>query len=235
MGRPSCRLLPKITPAMTTAELHFLVIEGNIGVGKTSLARKLAQDHNARLLLEQFSDNPFLPKFYKEPTKYAFTLEMSFLTERYQQLMHGFDHRDMFRNLLIGDYYFMKSLIFARTNLNDDEYELYRKVFGIMYERLPRPDLYVYLHAGAARLLGNIQKRGRGYEQDIEASYLKNIQDSYFRFFQQSPELRILVIDVSGLDFIDNPVDYNRLKGIIFGDDYPTGITRIIPDESNNL
>ena len=181
----------------------------------------------ANWLVEQFEDNPFLAKFYANPERYAFPVEMSFLAERYNQLKMELAHPELFSSFTVADYYFSKSLIFARNNLEKDEYRLYRNIFMIMYQTLPRPDLYVYLHAPVERLLHNIMLRGREYEQHITPEYLRKIQEGYFESFRHEKEMRILVVDINELDFVQNKADYKKLKEIIFHGEYKTGITRI--------
>nr|MDA3929568.1 deoxynucleoside kinase [Prolixibacteraceae bacterium] len=160
--------------------MNFLVIEGNIGVGKTTLAKMISEDYNAQFVGESFADNPFLKKFYASPKEFAFTLEMSFMAERYSQLMNELQNRDLFKDFAVADYYFMKSLIFSSVTLTTDEYNLYRKFFDIIYARLPRPNLYVYLHKSTPNLKDQIRIRGREYEQNIEPKYLDNITNGYF-------------------------------------------------------
>ncbi len=206
----------------------FIVIEGNIGAGKTSLAKKIANDFNAKLILEQFSDNPFLPKFYKDQEKYAFPLELSFLAERYHQLKNELRDLDLFKAFTISDYYFMKSLIFAKSTLETDEYKLYRNIFNIIYQSLPKPDLYVYLHLTVDNLLKNIQKRGRSYEQDIKPEYLEKIQKGYFQYFNQYPDTRFLIIDTNKVDFVNCSQDYEQIKSLIFDEKYTVGVNRVI-------
>lgn len=208
--------------------IDYLVIEGNIGAGKTTLATMLSADLNSKLILEGFSDNPFLPKFYSDPAKYSFPLELSFLAERYSQLKTDLASRDLFHKLTIMDYYFMKSLIFARNTLAPDEYNLYRKFFDIIYERLPKPDLYVYLHLPENLLMENIRKRGRDYEQSIEMGYLKTIREGYFSFFSQQNDFPVLIIDTSMVDFVDKDTDYQRIKNLIFKKEYTSGVSREI-------
>ena len=169
---------------------RFIAIEGNIGAGKTTLATKLSKDFNTRLILEQFADNPFLPKFYEDQKKYAFPLELSFLAERYKQLKDELSIQDMFRPQLISDYFFLKSLIFAKANLSSDEYDLYTRLFHIINDSLPKPDLFVFLYHDIGRLKENIKKRGRIYEQSISEEYLIRIQDAYFDFMR-SEERRV--------------------------------------------
>lgn len=186
----------------------------------------MAKDTNARLLLEQFADNPFLPKFYEDNEKYAFPLELSFLAERYQQLKNELTKNDLFQPKIISDYFFLKSLIFAKANLGSAEYELYTRLFHIINDSLPKPDLFVFLYHDVERLLENIKKRGRSYEQNISADYLQKIQTAYFDFIKQLTDQRILIIDVNKLDFVNNPDHYNEITRII-GQPYNSGITRI--------
>ena len=180
---------------------NYVVIEGNIGAGKTTLARRIAEQFNAHLILEHFADNPFLPKFYNEPEKYSFPLELSFLASRYKQLKEELVPQDLFKSFSVADYYFMKSLVFAASTLDGDEYNLYRQIFYIIYGSITKPDIYVYLHLNPDRLLQNIANRGRPYEKKITKEYLQKIQDSYFAFFKQNRENRYLIIDINEIDF----------------------------------
>jgi deoxyadenosine/deoxycytidine kinase len=207
---------------------NYVVIEGNIGAGKTTLASRIAEQFNAHLILEHFADNPFLPKFYDDPEKYSFPLELSFLASRYKQLKDELEPQDLFKSFSIADYYFMKSLVFASSTLTGDEYNLYRQIFYIIYGSLPKPDIYVYLHLSPERLMENIRKRGREYEKSITKDYLQKIQDSYFNFFKQNQENKYLVIDVSNIDFVANENHYIKLTDTIFFDDYPMGLNKVI-------
>lgn len=207
---------------------NYVVIEGNIGAGKTTLASKIAEQFNARLILERFADNPFLPKFYDDPDKYSFPLELSFLADRYRQLKEELVAQDLFKAFTIADYYFMKSLVFASSTLTGDEYNLYRQIFYIIYGSLPKPDIYVYLHLRPEKLLQNIEKRGRNYEKSISKEYLKKIEESYFSFFRQNPENRYLIIDINEIDFVGNENHYSRIISTIFYDNYPSGVNRVI-------
>jgi deoxyadenosine/deoxycytidine kinase len=208
--------------------LNYLVIEGNIGAGKTSLASRLAQDLKAKLILESFSENPFLPKFYQDPSRFSFPLELSFLAERYRQHREELVSRDMFAPLSIADYYFSKSLIFASITLQQDEYTLYRQLYNIIHQHLPAPDLYVYLHVPVNKLLENIHKRGRDYEKEISQEYLKQLQDKYFEFMKSQTGWKFLVIDTEELDFVSNTEHYEKLKSIIFSGNHPVGINRYL-------
>jgi deoxyguanosine kinase len=207
---------------------NYVVIEGNIGAGKTTLAGKISNQFNAQLILEHFADNPFLPKFYEDPDKYSFPLELSFLANRYKQLKEELGPQDLFKSFTVADYYFMKSLVFAASTLKEDEYNLYRQIFYIIYGTLPKPDIYVYLHLSPDRLLQNIERRGRSYEKSITKEYLQKIQDSYFLFFKQNPENKYLVIDLNAIDFVANQNDYSRIIDTIFFDDYPVGLNMVI-------
>jgi deoxyadenosine/deoxycytidine kinase len=207
---------------------NYVVIEGNIGAGKTTLAMKIADQFNAHLILEHFADNPFLPKFYANPEKYAFPLELSFLAARYRQLNEELAPGNLFSTFTIADYYFMKSLVFASSTLESEEFSLYRQIFYIMYGSLPKPDIYVYLHLNPDKLLENIRKRGRSYENSITSDYLQKIQNNYFNFFRQNPENRYLVIDMNEIDFVINEDHYLRLIDAIFSKDYPPGFNKVI-------
>jgi deoxyadenosine/deoxycytidine kinase len=207
---------------------NYVVIEGNIGAGKTTLASRIAEQFNARLILERFSDNPFLPKFYSDPAKYSFPLELSFLADRYKQLKEELVSPDLFKSFTVADYYFMKSLVFAASTLDGDEYNLYRQIFYIIYGSLPRPDIYVYLHLRPERLLQNIAKRGRSYETSITADYLKKVQENYFTFFRQNQDVIYLIIDINEIDFVENESHYSRLIDTIFFDNYPVGLNTVI-------
>lgn len=207
---------------------NYVVIEGNIGAGKTTLATRIAEQFNAHLILERFADNPFLPKFYNDPEKYSFPLELSFLASRYKQLKEELVPQDLFRAFTVADYYFMKSLVFASSTLDGDEYNLYRQIFYIIYGSLPRPDIFVYLHISPDRLLQNIEKRGRNYEKSITREYLQKIQESYFTFFKQNPDNKYLIIDINNIDFVANENHYTRIVDAIFFDDYPVGLNTLI-------
>lgn len=189
-------------------QFNYIAIEGNIGAGKTTLASKLAEDCNAKLVLERFADNPFLPKFYKDQSRYAFPLEMSFLADRYQQLSDDLAQFDLFKDFVVADYHIFKSLIFAKVTLQEDEFRLYKTMFDIIHKEMPKPDLYVYLYQNTDRLLRNIKKRGRSYEQEIEASYLEKINQGYLDYIKTQTNLNVLIIDVSDLDFVKKQADY---------------------------
>jgi len=182
---------------------HFITIEGNIGAGKTTLAHLLSKHYNARLVLEQFADNPFLSKFYENPQQYAFPLELFFMAERYKQLKDLIHTKDMFHSLTIADYVFSKCLLFAKVNLSEEEFRLYHKLFDIIYQQLVQPDLLIYLHVPVSKLQTNIRKRNRAYEQSIPDQYLFNIQETYTNYIKQH-NIRALIIDASNADFLGN-------------------------------
>lgn len=205
----------------------YIVIEGNIGTGKTSLAMKISVEFNTRLVLERFADNPFLPLFYEQQTRYAFPLELSFLADRYQQLNDELSSRELFQQQTISDYILSKSLIFANITLKDDENTLYQRLFHIINPHLPKPDLLVYLHKDVGLLKKNILSRGRSYEMNIEEDYLKKLELGYWEYFKQQSGIRILVIDTNDIDFVNNKTDYEKLLSLIQAD-YEPGLHRIL-------
>jgi deoxyguanosine kinase len=212
---------------MVALKYNYIVVEGNIGTGKTSLAQKISKDFNTRLILERFADNPFLPKFYENRQRYAFPLELSFLADRYSQLKNEITNQELFQQQTVTDYVLSKSLIFASITLKDDEFELYQRLFQIINPHLPKPDLLVYLHKDVVNLQSNIQKRGRDYEQNIEDAYLKKLEEGYWEFFKQQNNFRILVIDTNSVDFIGNESSYKSILNLI-NSDYDYGIHRAI-------
>ncbi|MDP1623876.1 MAG: deoxynucleoside kinase [Bacteroidales bacterium] len=205
---------------------NYVVIEGNIGAGKTSFASLLAEECNARLILEQFEENSFLPKFYEDPARYAFPLELSFLADRYQQLKAQFNAADIFKTFTVADYFIFKSLIFASKNLEQLEFGLYSKLFSIVSSVVPRPDMIVYLYLNLENLKRNIEKRGRPYEQNIQFEYLEKIQTGYLEFLRQQTDLRVVVVDTNGLDFVGRRSDYLWLKEMTMKE-YPLGMHHI--------
>lgn len=182
---------------------HFITIEGNIGAGKTTLAHVLARRLNARLIMEEFADNPFLPKFYENPAQYAFPLELFFMAERYKQLKELVHTGDLFQSMTISDYLFTKCLLFAKVNLPDEEFRLYQKLFEIIHAQLVQPEILLYLHAPVQKLQKNIKKRNRSYEQGIPDEYLFRIQEAYTNYIRQH-NIKAIFIDVSNADFLGN-------------------------------
>ena len=209
--KSNCKVVQKLMAPLDKIQLenfNYIAIEGNIGAGKTTLTTKIAEDFNAKTVLERFADNPFLPKFYEDQNRYAFPLEMSFLADRYQQISDDLAQFDLFKDFIVADYHIFKSLIFSKVTLTDDEYRLYRKLFEIIYREMPKPDLYIYLYQNTERLLQNIKLRGRSYEQEIPAEYLDKINKGYLDYIKSQPDLNILIIDVSEKDFVKNQEDY---------------------------
>lgn len=201
---------------------NYVVIEGNIGAGKTTLVNKLAPILGARPLLEEFSDNPFLPLFYKEPERYAFSLEMAFIADRYHQL-RGLQVNELFQPRVLADYSIYKSWIFARHNLHEQELQLYKNLFGIISGNLPEPDIIIYLNRSLKGLRDNIIKRNRSYEQEIPDAYLTDIQDSYISFFKQLDRIPVVIMDVDSYDFLYKPSDLDIFTRIL-NENYSPGI-----------
>ena len=196
-------------------QFRHLVIEGNIGSGKTSLTKMLSESWNTRTMLETFDENPFLPKFYEQPDRFAFPLELSFLAERFHQKKSELSQIDLFQPKLISDYLFDKSLIFAKINLPEDEFNLYNTLFQIIHERLPKPDLVVFLHCLPERAMENIAKRGRSYEKAIKLEYLQEINNGYLSHFNGFRKNDALIINTSAMDFVNNEEDYFSIRAAI--------------------
>jgi len=205
----------------------YIVVEGNIGSGKTTLVQKLSAYLNARAFYEEFSDNPFLPKFYSDPEKHAFPLELSFLAERYHQLKNELNSRDLFHKSIISDYYLSKSLIFAEINLPEDEFNLYNSLFSIIHQKLPKPSLYIYLYSDVDRLQINIKARGRAYEMEIEDSYLAQIQESYLLFINQQTDFPVLLLNTTKIDFVNSVNDFESIVSCL-NKEYSKGVHRIM-------
>lgn len=201
---------------------RYITIEGNIGAGKTTLATKLAAHFNAKLILEEFADNPFLPKFYEKPQQYAFPLELFFMAERYKQLKDMLQIQDMFSDLVVSDYLFIKSLLFAKINLKEEEYSLYQKLFDIINPQLVQPDLLIFLNASIPKLQQNIKHRNRSYEQQIADEYLVNVHDMYMQYIRQHP-VRTLMVDMTKVDFVKDPADFDKLL-LALDKEYEPGI-----------
>jgi deoxyadenosine/deoxycytidine kinase len=182
---------------------HFITIEGNIGAGKTTLATLLAEYYNSRIVLEEFAENPFLPKFYENPRQFAFPLELFFMAERYKQMKELIQQKDLFQSLTISDYLFTKCLLFAKINLPEDEFRLYQRLFEIIHQQLVQPDLLIYLHSPINKLQENIKKRNRYYELNIQDQYLLSIQETYTHYIKQH-NIKTLIIDASNADFLGN-------------------------------
>ena len=211
LDKSVCTIVQKLENPLDSIPLeqfNYIAFEGNIGAGKTTLTSKIAEDFNAKTVLERFADNPFLPKFYEDQNRYAFPLEMSFLADRYKQLSDDLAQFDLFKDFIVADYHIFKSLIFAKVTLQEDEFRLYKTLFDIVYREMPKPDLYIYLYQNTERLLVNIKKRGRSYEQNIPADYLDKINGGYLDYIKSQTNLNVLIIDVSDRDFVENQEDY---------------------------
>ena len=200
-----------------------IAIEGNIGSGKTTLANMLATDYNhVRLILESFADNPFLPKFYEAPDRHAFALELFFMAERYHQIKN-LKEQDLFQPQIISDYFFMKSKLFAQNNLQDDELQLFNRLFEIMFSSLSKPNLLVYLYSDIPKLQENIKKRGRGFEQNISDTYLQNLQEKYLDYLKKQDDFPVLILDITNVDFVLDKNVYQSIKDFVMSD-YKRGI-----------
>ena len=208
---------------------NYLAIEGTMGAGKTTLSSMISRDFNGKLILEEFEPdkNPFLAKFYENPDKYAFQVEMTFLALRFQQLKDKLANLDLFHDFIISDYYVAKSLIFSRETLQPDEYSLFARFFNIIFSNIPKPELMVYLYLDVEHLQRNIHKRGREYEQKIDDSYLDNLQKGYFDFIRQQTDMRILILDTNNIDFVANQRDYEKIVDAI-DQSYDIGVHRLV-------
>jgi deoxyadenosine/deoxycytidine kinase len=205
---------------------NFIVVEGNIGAGKTTLSTMLSEDLDRRLILEEFSDNPFLPYFYENPERYAFPVELFFMTERHKQLQEELSQTQLFGQGIISDYIFLKTLLFARNNLKAEEFRLFQRLFHILSTNFQKPDLLLYLHKPVEGLLENIRKRGRAYEQQMAPAYLLQIQQAYFDYFKTVTDIPIVVLDVQNIDFVQNPDHYQAILHLL-GQDFSAGMHQI--------
>jgi len=193
----------------------YIAVEGNIGAGKTTLSEMLAKEHDYRLILEQFTDNPFLPLFYENPERYAFQVELFFMTERVKQLQINYASKALFQQKTVADYFFLKTLLFANSNLIAEEKRLFQELFHTLNARFPNPEILVYLHRPIPELKSYIQKRGRSMEETIDSIYLKKVQEAYFGFFKTKPNFPVLVIDMEGVDFVQMPNAYEQITDLL--------------------
>lgn len=205
---------------------NYITIEGCIGAGKTTLSSRIAEQFGAKLILEQFEENAFLPKFYSDPEHYAFPLEMSFMAERYRQLRDLLSHGDLFASFTIADYFIDKCIIFSKNTLQPDEYALYTKLYNIITSFLPRPELLVYLYKDIDLLMDNIKKRGRDYEQNISADYLSKLQDGYLNHIKSLTNIPVVLVDTNNIDFVARPDDYQKMVELL-QQAYKNGFQRI--------
>ncbi len=206
---------------------NYITIEGCIGAGKTTLSKRIAEQFGAKLILEQFEENAFLPKFYEDPEHYAFPLEMSFMAERYRQLRELLSRGDLFASFTIADYFIDKCIIFSKNTLQDDEYALYTKLYNIITSFLPRPELLIYLYKDIDLLMANIKKRGRDYEQNISADYLSKLQEGYMNHLKTFTDIPVVVVDTNKVDFVSNEEDYQQMIKLL-DQKYEKGFQRII-------
>lgn len=205
---------------------NYIVVEGNIGSGKTSFCQKLGNQYGCKVILEDFEENPFLPFFYENPERFAFTVELFFLTERQKQLQRHLVNQDLFTSFTVADYAFIKSLLFSRKNLTEEEYRMFNKIFNVFNSSFPQPDIIVYFHRGIPELLKLIKSRGREYEQDISDAYLQNIQNSYFEYFRNILSFPILIVDITDVDFLSNEVHYKTVESLL-KKKYQPGVHRV--------
>ncbi|MBK8620429.1 MAG: deoxynucleoside kinase [Saprospiraceae bacterium] len=205
---------------------NYICIEGNIGAGKTTFCKLIRKEYECNLILEQFDDNPFLPLFYKEPERFAFTVELFFMTERYKQMQACLLNRSLFSQFTISDYAFIKTLLFAKKNLGEEEFRLFQNLYNVFDQNFPKPDILIYFHRNIEVLQEKIKKRGRVYETEISDDYLQQVQNAYFEYFRNILSFPVLIIDVSTIDFENNPKHYEHLKYLITKK-YQPGVHRI--------
>lgn len=205
---------------------NYIVIEGNIGSGKTSFCKKLGDQYGCKVILEDFEENPFLPFFYKNPERFAFTVELFFLTERQKQLQRHLVNQDLFTSFTVADYAFIKSLLFSRKNLTEEEYRMFNKIFNVFNSTFPQPDIIVYFHRGISELQKLIKSRGREYEQNITEDYLQTIQNSYFEYFRNILSFPILIVDITDVDFLTNEAHFKTVESLI-KKKYQPGVHRV--------
>lgn len=205
---------------------NYICIEGNIGAGKTTFCRLIKKEYECNLILEEFDDNPFLPLFYKEPDRFAFTVELFFMTERYKQMQACLLHQNLFSQFTISDYAFIKTLLFAKKNLVEEEFRLFQNLYSVFDQNFPKPDILVYLHRNVEVLQEKIKKRGRQFETEISDDYLLKIQNAYFEYFRNILSFPVLIIDINTIEFEHNPTHYEHLKYLLTKK-YQPGVHRI--------
>jgi deoxyadenosine/deoxycytidine kinase len=194
---------------------QYIVIEGNIGAGKTTLCQMMERDFDARLVLEQFTDNPFLPSFYEDRDRFAFQVELFFMAERHKQLQEMLSQTDIFQPFVVGDYFFLKTLLFAKNNLKEDEYRLFSRIFHVLDATFAKPDIILYLHRPVEKLVEQIKKRGRDYEKDIDTEYLQEIQSAYLDYFKVQNQIPVVILDIADIDYTSNSEQYQKILAIL--------------------
>ena len=202
----------------------FIAIEGNIGAGKTTLCHRLAARTGCSLVLEQFTDNPFLPPFYEQPERYAFPVELFFMTERHKQLLEHFANPDLFSTLTVADYFFVKTLLFAKNNLNEEEFRLFQRLFSVLNATFPRPDLLLYLHRPVDVLLRQIQKRGRDIERNISADYLEGIQNAYLDYLKTETQTPVVILELGKANFEHDDAVFSGIVDLL-QEKHPAGVS----------
>lgn len=205
---------------------QYIAIEGNIGAGKTSLAKLLAEELGGRIVLEQFEENPFLPMFYENPARTAFPLELFFMTDRYKQLQQHFSRPELFSNLTFADFSFVKSLIFSRQNLNDEEYRIFQQLYQVLQQNLPKPDLMLYVHRPIEDLMDHIDRRGRSFEKGLTEDYLIKITRAYYEYFKTEESIPILLLNAAEIDFVERPENLKLIQELI-QEPYKSGINHV--------
>ena len=193
----------------------FIAIEGNIGAGKTTLCNRLSAQYGCALVLEQFTDNPFLPPFYEQPERYAFPVELFFMTERHKQLLEHFSRPEFFVPFTVADYFFVKTLLFAKNNLSEEEFRLFQRLFNVLNSTFPKPDLLIYLHRPVEVLLKQIKKRGRDFEQSISGEYLEEIQTAYLAYLRQETGTPVVILELGDADFQSNNDVFHQVSSVL--------------------
>ena len=205
----------------------FIAIEGNIGAGKTTLSKMIQKESSCKLILEQFTDNPFLPYFYEDPQRYSLPVELFFMTERHKQLQKELSQSDLFSDFILSDYYFIKTLLFAKNNLNEEEYRLFKRLFNVLNSTFPEPDMIVYLYRSVDNLLENIKNRGREFEQGIKGQYLDDIQKAYLNYFKTIDHIPVVIIDIEDSKFWEQTQEYEAIINVLKRTDHKLGMNYI--------
>lgn len=215
---------PVTSNQQLVTKYDFIAIEGNIGAGKTTLCNRLAEQSGCTLVLEQFTDNPFLPFFYLQPERYAFPVELFFMTERHKQLQEHFARPDLFRSCTVADYFFVKTLLFAKNNLSEEEFRLFQQLYEVLNSTFPKPDLLLYLHRPVDVLLKHIRKRGRDIERNISAAYLEEIQNAYLEYLKVETETPVVILDLGKANFERDDAVFQAITRLL-GEQHGKGVS----------